>query len=179
MALVTEDGTGLTTSNGYVTVAEVTTHATDRGGEDVSKYANWFALGSTEQDAVVVRASDYLDGGRYRYAGVRSNINQAMEWPRIDATYRDDDRVALGVPVEVKDACMELCFIAADGTDLVPSPTYDDSNRFITKQKDKVGPLESEIEYSQAGAPADFRKYPIVDKLLRFLLIGGRDLMRQ
>lgn len=173
MAFVLEDGSGLPNSNGYVSAAFVDAYVADRGGNDT-----WDNLGQAEKEAAIVRATDYIDGGRYRFVGIRKLTSQALEWPRVDARYTDDDRAALDVPVEVEKACAELALITADGTDLNLQPVYDDSGRFVEAKTEIVGPIQESTRYSQGGGPATFKKYPRVDKLLRFLLIGGHDLLR-
>lgn len=178
MAFVQEDGTGLSNANGYVDTDYVDDYANDRGGDTVTEYAAWFDLGTAEKQAAIIRATDYIDGGRYRFVGLRKLTTQALEWPRVDARYRDDDRAALGVPPEVQKACAELALRTADATRLAPDPEYDDSGRFVEEKTEKVGPITESTRYSQGGGPTTFRKYPRVDKLLRFLLVSGNDLLR-
>jgi hypothetical protein len=178
MAFVKEDGTGLANSNAYVDADFVDDYANDRGGDAIATHAAWFDLGTSEKEAAIIRATDYIDGGRYRFVGIRKLTSQALEWPRVDARYTDDDRSALEVPIEVQKACAELALQAADGSALAPNPEYDDSGRFVEALAERVGPIETSTRYSQAGAPTNFRKYPRVDKILRFLVIGGRELLR-
>lgn len=178
MAFVQEDGTGLPSSNAYVSVDYVDDYATDRGGDAIAEFASWFDLGTAEKESAIIRATDYLDGGRYRFVGIRKLTSQALEWPRVDARYLDDDRAALGIPPEVQKATAELALRTADATRLAPDPEYDDSGRFVEESTEKVGPITESKRYSQAGAPATFRKYPRVDKILRFLLISGNELLR-
>lgn len=178
MAFVQETGAGLPNANAYVSVDFVDEYGTDRGGDTVAEFSAWFDLGTPEKQAAIIRATDYIDGGRYRFIGIRKSTAQSLEWPRVDARYRDDDRAALGVPAEVQVACAELAFLTADGTRLAPNPEYDDTGRFVEQLREKVGPIETDTRYSQAGAPATFRKYPRVDKILRFLLITGNDVLR-
>ena len=178
MAFVKEDGTGLSNANGYVDEVFVDAYVDDRGGDAIADHDAWLALGTAEKQAAIVRATDYIDGGRYRFVGIRKSTAQALEWPRVDARYRDDDRAALGVPIEVQKACAELALLAADGTSLNLVPEYDPTGRFVEASTEVIGPIEETKKYSQAGSPATFKKYPRVDKVLRFLLVGGNELLR-
>lgn len=170
MSFVVEDGTGLPSANAYISTTYFRDYHRERG--------NTYSAGSTAIQQAIIRATDYIDGGRYLFVGLRKLTTQALEWPRIDARYRDDDRAALGVPPEVQKACAELALRTVDATQLAPDPEYDDSGRFVEAKTEMVGPITESTRYSQGGSPATFKRYPRVDKLLRFLLVSGNELLR-
>jgi len=171
MAFTVEDGTGLSTSNTYVTVAEVNTYWTDRGGAP----AAWTALGNTAKQGLIVKACDYLDV-RFRWRGIRQNESQNMEWPRLNAQ-KDDGAIVIGVPTEVKEAVAEYATRAAS-SDLAPDPSYQDENAPLASKREKVGPIEVEVQFEGGGSINTFRKYPAADAKLRELIQGGQRLLR-
>jgi hypothetical protein len=171
MAYTIEDGTGLSTSNAYASVAEVNTYWTDRGGAP----STWTDLGNTAKQGLIVKASDYLDV-RFRWRGTRQVSAQAMEWPRINAQ-KDDGTVVMGVPTEVKEAVAEYAIRAAS-SDLAPDPSYQDENAPLASKREKVGPIEFEVRYAGGGSVLTFRKYPTADQKLRELVVGGNRLLR-
>lgn len=99
--IVVETGAGLTNANSYVSEAELTTYASDRG----------ITLTGTSS-VLILKAMDYLESKLF--IGSKTSIAQSLQWPRygaeIDNYYVDSD----SVPVLLKEAEMELC-IAIDG----------------------------------------------------------------
>jgi hypothetical protein len=173
VAFTVEPGTGSSTANSYVTVAEVNDYWTDRGGAP----AAWTALGTTAKQGLIVKACDYVDV-RFRWRGTRALSTQAMEWPRLNAQ-RDDGTLVVGIPTELKEAVAEYAIRAASA-DLAPDPSYQDENAPLSSKREKVGPIESEVRYAGGGTVLTFRKYPTADQKLRELIIGGHSgqLMR-
>lgn len=159
MAFVPEDGSGLSTANGYVAVVFVDAHHTERGN------AGWTGIDSLKEQAIV-RATDYIDqrfGQKFR--GFRRTKGQALEWPRLDAF--DDDDFAYSsvdvIPRQLQKACAEYALRAMDIIQLAPDPQLPFSTRDVTaegstqlssaevgevgRKKKKVGPIEVETEY--------------------------------
>lgn len=155
MAFVVEDGTGLSTANAYVSVADATTYLTDRDG------AAWIAATTAVKQAAICEATTYLDS-HYTYAnGMRKTSTQALMWPRSGAF--DFEGYALdGIPQILKNACAELANFALT----------DDLNG--SQDRATVSETVGPVSVTYRNGADDRKTYPAVDKmLLRFGLIRG------
>ena len=149
MAIVVEDGTGLSNSNSYVTEAEVNTWASDRG----------ITISGTVSQ-LIYKAMDYLE--TLEYIGDKQTEAQALQWPR-DNVYIDDFYIEpTTIPQEIKDAEMSLCMSIDAGVD--PMDTICRATK-----KEKVG--EIEVEYMDNASSRDI--ISSVNRLLRKLLKDG------
>jgi hypothetical protein len=164
MAFTPEDGSGVTGANAYALRATVKSHHDDRGN------SVWNTFTSTQQEAAIIRASDYIDKrfGR-RFRGFRQLKDQGLEWPRLDA-FDDDGYLLNDVPVQITKATAEyalralLCGVLAPDPILpVPKQSFETGNTDreddvitgeVTRRKDKVGPLEEERWYQSASQTA-------------------------
>lgn len=157
MALIVEDGTGLTTSEAYATVAEANTYFTARANDA------WDALTTAEKEVALRKAADYLTqqyGGRWQ--GSRMTTTQALDWPRYGA-YRHGYIIPSNtIPLELKRASFELAVRASAG-ELMPDMSTDS----VVKRQ-KAGPLE--IEYQDGSDSQPQETYTAVDKILEPLL---------
>lgn len=115
MALIVEDGTGLSTAESYASVATLTAYATARG----------LSLTGTEavKETQLREATAYLDGKyRHRYIGSRANSDQALAWPRELAVDADGYLLASDeLPDAVVNACCRAAYLINAGNDLRPS----------------------------------------------------------
>lgn len=168
MALVVEDGAGLSTANGYITLAFFKSFA---AVEDLTS----FPANDTKIQYAIQRATRYIDT-RFRFIGYRKLETQSLEWPRVDAYY-EDGRLANGVPIEVQEACAFYTFRALTAR-LAPDPVYDSTGGRVIRKIEKVEGIERETEFAAGGSPYTFRKYPEADQRLKELVISGRSLMR-
>ena len=120
MALTVETGTGAANSESYASVADADTYHTLRGN------TNWIDdvdMTTAAKEAALRRATDYMNQAyRMRWNGNRINTTQALDWPRANVPQRDFSLTGFtsyyatdSIPVEVKNACMELAFRAAAG----------------------------------------------------------------
>ncbi len=160
MAFTIETGSGIPGANAYVTVAYVSTHHSDRNN------TAWTDFTSPEQQAAIIRASEYIDKrfGR-QFRGVRKLKEQGLEWPRTNA-YDNDGFSLSGVddlPRQIEKATAEYAIRAAicgtlapDAPLPVPKQDLTDSSGDrpaqsatgqITRKKEKVGPLEEDTWY--------------------------------
>lgn len=171
MAFITEDGTGLLNSNAWISVAYFKDYHDTRGND----YSG--AASDTVIEQKIVQATDYITR-RFMgtWIGYRQGDNQSLDWPRISAFY-PDGRAALGVPLELKQACAEYALRAIADT-LAPDPTYDDTNAPIVSREEQVGPIREAYTFGYFGATTSFRKYPLADSLLKELTVRGRELLR-
>ncbi|MES2637355.1 MAG: DnaT-like ssDNA-binding protein [Pseudomonadota bacterium] len=157
MALIVEDGTGLSNADAYISVADALAYHDARGN------TNWADITATEQEQAIRRATDFMEQlYRLSWKGRRTTEAQALSWPRYDVL-RDDGYYYYAsdiVPTEVKNACAELAFKAAGG-DLSP----DLAQRVI---REKIGPLE--VEYEKNGV--QYTTYRAINNMLAPFLTG-------
>lgn len=102
MALVVEDGTGLTNANSFVSVADADTYLADRGR------TAWAALTTQQKEAALINATDFLNAA-FGWVGYRNTATQALAWPRTSYS----PRIPAGVPVQVKQAVTRVADLAA------------------------------------------------------------------
>jgi hypothetical protein len=171
MAFLVEDGTGLATSNSYLSVADFKTFHTDRG-TDIS------AFGDDEIQQGLVMATDFIDR-RYLYVGTRSNTrDQALEWPRVNGFDPDGNLIdSSSVPIEVEHACAELGFTALSQS-LMPNLDFDSSGGFLTESTSSVGSVRQTVKYSTLQGRKNFPTYTSPDALLRRVARFNRQLVR-
>ena len=111
MSLIVEDGTGLSTAESYISVADASTYHSNRGN------AAWAALSTdTIREQYLRKATDYMVAMyRNSWQGYKVNGDQALDWPRsgcvVDGISVDDDIV----PTPIKNACAELALKVASG----------------------------------------------------------------
>lgn len=161
MALVTEDGTGLSTAESYASVAEADTRLANLG------LTIWAPLLTAEKEQALRRSTQYLEQAyRENWKGYRLHKLQALSWPRwsvMDGIYPVDSD---SVPQKVKDACIDLAFKAAAG-DL-----NSDLSQIVVREK--VGPIETEY---LPGARQTTRYYD-VEILLQPFFCGSPNSMK-
>ena len=167
MALIVEDGTGLSTAESYISVAGASSYHTARGN------AAWAALASdTLREQALRRATDYMQQNyRMRWSGYRKTDTQALDWPRYEVPKRDVASLTWSyyendeVPVEVSNACAELALRAAAAdllADLGPPRTGV-----------SVGP----ISVTYADGARQRTRYAAIDSLLAPMLNSGSGSM--
>ena len=163
MALVVEDGTGLSNATSYVSLTTARNYATARG-------VTLSAVDAT-LEVSVIKSMDYLESYRDRFKGVKTSETQSLQWPRsgvvIDNYGIDSDEL----PQILKDCLCQLIIENATNSDL--SPTVTDT-RITTSEKVDV----IEVTYSdsrQSGATGQL-VMPKVNNLLNPLLRSGSGL---
>jgi len=158
MAIVVEDGAGLSTAETYTTVAEATAYHAARNN------TAWAALATDAlREAALRKATEYLDAVyRSRWQGLKYTETQALDWPRQGVVV---DSWSVGydtIPEAIKRACAELA-LKASSADLAP-----DLTQGVTREK--VGPIE--VEYDKSSPQAT--RYRAIDQMLApFLTSGG------
>lgn len=134
--IVVETGSGSATSNSYVSEADLTTYATDRG------------LTVTGTAAVLlIRAMDYIESKDF--LGTKSTSAQALMWPRYGVMVDDYSVSTSEIPQLLKDAQMETAIAVGAGVDPLDNQARETS-------KEKVGSLE--VEYSNSARAVTFLK---------------------
>lgn len=156
MSLIVEDGSGLSTSESFVSVADADTRLAALG------MTNWDTLTDTEKEQALRRATVFMEQRyRNRWKGTKLLRDQALSWPRYGA---EVDGYALDsnyVPADIANACADIALKAAAG-DLTP-----DLTRGIRRKK--VGPLETEYDPYSPQSP----RYPAIDAALSSYLRGS------
>lgn len=156
MSLIVEDGTGLTTAESYVSVADADAYH--------SAFGNTAWTGTTGAKEIALRrATQYIDS-RYRFRGVRKDADQALEWPRV--WYEPDGRTESWPPKLLEQACCEAALRALSDT-----LRADVSADQVTEET--VGPIT--VKY--AGKSGQTR-YPVVDDLLRVYAMSAGSMLR-
>lgn len=155
MALVVEDGTGLSTAESYISVADTDARMTALGN------TTWAPMTMAEKEQALRRATlNMIQNYRGRWKGTRVKSTQALDWPRFDV-FADGFSIASNiVPQEIANACADLAFKAAAG-DLSP-----DLTRGVVREK--VGPIETEYD---PASPQQTRR-PAIENLLSPYLNG-------
>jgi hypothetical protein len=168
MALVVEDGSGLSTANSYVSEADVDAYILSY----VRNSGTWTALNSATKEAYIKEATQSLDllYGQ-RFVGYRKDADQALAWPR-SAGYDTDGYSIAGnvVPDAVKRASGEMAWRHANDTG--PSTTTGDTTGIIPdaaagtnimSEKVSVGSVSSSTTYAGAkGYAKSFRKVSLI-----------------
>lgn len=116
-------------------------------------------------------AAEYMDI-RFKFKGRREVATQAREWPR--SFVQDEMGYPInGMPPEVKTACCGYAFLALT-TELMPSPTRDETGRSVKSKDEAVGPLKTSVEYDTSSG-YELPIFPAVDRLLyrRGLVVRG------
>lgn len=165
MALIVESGSGSSTAESYASVADADAYLAARG------QTLWAGMVTGDKEAALRRSTDYMQQAyRERWAGTRTNMTQALDWPRWNVPVKDVPGgygslptylAANVIPAEVKQACIALALKAAAG-DLAPD---------IEPQtlSEKVGPIE--VTYAEGGRQTV--KYQAIDNMLSPYLVDG------
>lgn len=159
MSLIHEDGTGLADAESYASVAWCDAYHTKYGNTD------WAAASTTDREIALRKATRYLEAEYLmRWLGIRTTQTQALAWPRA-WVYDSDDRLLLSniMPLRLLEATALLARTALT-TELL-TVTVDASSTGVRRERQKLGPMEQEIEYT--GAKGTRRTFPVVEDLLR------------
>jgi hypothetical protein len=173
MAVVVEDGTGLTNSDVYVSVAAADAYFSSRGID------TW--EGATgDKEVALRRGRQYLENAyRGMFKGVRTNRTQALSWPRMASVAYNSSVVGViydedgwyinsnEIPQQLRDANCEAALLVLTGSTLEPVLIRGGA---IKSENVTAGPVQSETVY-QDGAPAVDR-YTVIQGLLRGLVDG-------
>lgn len=156
MALVVEDGTGLSTAESFISVADAEARLDSLGD------TTFAAKTTAEKEAALRIATEYMEQlYRLNWKGTRKERLQALSWPRYDAVVDGFTIDSDIVPTEVANACADLALKSLTET-LAP-----DLERGV--KREKVGPLE--VEYDTASPQA--KRYRAVNNALAAFLKGS------
>ena len=155
MALIVEDGSIVAGANTYVSDADYTTYAAQRGK----------TVGATEaeREKELILAMDYIESHRAQFQGTKVSSTQPLQWPRsgvyIDGHLVDSDTI----PQELKNAQIEAAILTRSMDLLV-------SENGQNVQSEKLGELQ--VSYFQQGSWQSVRT-DTVDVWLDVLLSGS------
>jgi hypothetical protein len=156
MSLLVQNDTGtVANANSYVTVQEFKDYWAARG-------VDYSALADSAIEALLIPACSYLDT-RFKFAGYKlAGRDQTTQFPRSELYDCSGEYPVLvaGVPREVKEAQIEYSKIQNDQGSLQPNGSVKGN---VAKVKKKVGPIESEYEYSPPGEAGSVIAYPQAD----------------
>lgn len=156
MAIIVEDGTGLSNAQAYIDVAYLDAYMAERG----------YTTDKTESQkeaAIVIAAKDWIDGQHY-FAGRKLNADQAMEFPRETG----------GVPSAIKQANAQAAYLQINNALLVDTTAISTAG-VVESESKSVGPLSKSVTYKSGSAQIYGRVLPVgLTNLLRpYLLNSG------
>lgn len=106
MALTTEDGTGKSDAESFVSLADAETYFTNHVAP-----AQWSAASDAQKEAALRYATAWVDLG-FDWPGSVVSTSQALGWPREGVTDRDGREIASNVvPQSVQDATCEVAAV--------------------------------------------------------------------
>lgn len=156
MAIVVEDGTGLSTAEAYISVADADGYHSARNN------TAWAALSEVEKEAAILYATAWIDS-RYSWRGTIVSDTQALGLPTEDGE-DDQGREITGLPLKVAQATAELALIHSTkplNATLGPQVV----------EEEVVGAVKRRLSerYGNEG-----NRYPMIDKMLKGLHYGGQ-----
>ncbi len=156
MSIVVEDGTGLSTAESYISIADADTYFINRG------ITSWDALDNTDDKEPALRkATEYMiNEYRKRWQGARFTEAQALDWPRVGVVVDSWSIDSDSVPEIIARACAEFALKSISET-LQP-----DLEQGVLKEK--VGPIE--VEYDKTSPQA--KRFKQIDAMLAPFLSG-------
>lgn len=170
MALVVEDGSGKVDADSYVSLAYVDSYNSSRDND-----ASWEAATDAEKEQAIREATQYLDAEfGTRFVGRRGSKEQALDWPRIYATDRNDYAIDTNeIPARLQQVTAVMAIRAVSET-LIADGTTDDTNKVA--ETIKVGPITVSEEFSPSKQTSKI--YSLAAKLLS-PIIGGLTAMER
>jgi hypothetical protein len=157
MAIVVEDGTGLSNADCYASVASMDAYLAKRN----------IVLTNTEAEkeaALVVSAQDWIDG-QHSFSHERLTEDQALEFPR------DNE---IGLPEAIVTANIKAAHMQIQGLLMVDYSTLNKQGVIASESK-SVGPLDKSTTYESGTAQYFSRLLPVdlTNLLLPYLSAGG------
>jgi len=172
MTFTVEDGTGVENANSYSTTDFADAYFLERGN------TVWGALTTAQKQTNLILATDYVElRFSHRFVGQLSTSATTLSWPRI-YVYDRKNVLVTDVPLDIQKATCEYAS-RANISPLLPDPTVAASGQAIKRTLDKVGPIETEVEFEGASSRPDLiRPYPVADKLCVSWISGVGGVIR-
>lgn len=139
MAIIVEDGSIVANANSYVDHTELAAYATLRG-------VTLSAVQATREQ-YLIQAMDWLDQFTNKWKGVRTDDDQALEWPRTNVILYDSGPYLdpNTIPAELKNLQMTVALAAIDVT-LLPTHDVGQKGAVIREKVDVI-----EVAYENSG----------------------------
>ena len=156
MALILEDGTGVTNANAYISLAEFQSFAS----------ARFIDLDDYESDqingAIVIASVDFISVN-YDFKGDPLTTTQGMTLPTDEVEINSD----------VKNATYQAALLSLKGR-LFVDTTEININGAVSSESKSVGSLSKSVEYAENGRKYT-NKYPTtnIDNILSSYVAGG------
>lgn len=164
--LVQEDGSVVSIADGDV--ADANTYSLEA---DVDAYASLYGFSftgtTTAKEQAILRAMIYIESFEQHFKGTRVSANQVLSWPRnyvknpLGTAYLS----STAIPSGVKNALCEAAILEA-ATPGTLTASLSGAAMNVKRQRRKVGPLETETEYS-SGADTSRTRYVRILEFLR------------
>jgi len=119
------------------------------------------------QEQAILRAMIYIESFEDYFQGSRVSALQELSWPRayvpnkLGTAYLASDAIPNGVKNALSEAA--IAELASPG---VLTATVSHSNANVKRKRDKIGPLETEVEYF-GGVSLDAKTYTRILEFLR------------
>lgn len=157
MSLIVEDGSIVANANSYVSLQEARDYANARG----------VTLPAVDSDleVLLIKAKDYTESKRTQYQGSKVSAIQSLQFPRYGVVVDGFEVEPTSIPIDLKNAQMQLAIELNAGTDIMP--TF--SGASVTEET--VGPITT--KYSDKGASPTSVEMTAVDALLQPLYKKG------
>lgn len=141
MAIVVEDGTGLSNAQCYCDVAYLSAWMAERGYTTT-------ALEPAKEAALVVSAKDWIDG-QHDFANEKLVSTQALEFPR----------TIFGLPEDIKRANAQAAYLHLSGALLVDTTAISTAGTVESESK-SLGPMSKSVTYKSGSAQIYSRILP-------------------
>jgi len=162
MSFTVETGSGSSTANSYVSLAQAASYVADFGGSTA-----WAAASNSVKESALIKASQFVDAKYHAlWSGRRLTREQALDWPRYEAKLDVHFIPSDEIPVQLRNAVCELAIKVLDDTNLLVDETA--SGGSVTEESIKVGPISISEKY--AGSKTAQKQYTLAHKMLRMLL---------
>lgn len=155
MAFVVEDGTGLSNSNAYISLAQANEYFTDR------LRTEWVGTDQKKQ-AAIIAASDYVDihwERKLKYGRLTTTQAKAFPW----AYTNSDNTPTNPMPVELIQATCEYA-LRALSAQLLNDDELSSGGSVIRRRRERLIQLEEE-EHLETK-PSMYINYPAADRLM-------------
>jgi hypothetical protein len=162
MALVVENGTGMSNAESYVSVADADAYHVAHTGS-----TTWAAASNTAKEIALRRATSYVDEKwADQWKGSRMAFSQALRWPRVGALDLDGLLIPTApIPVRLRNAVAEIAAEIIDGTDPDPTETNEGAT---TSESISVGPIS--ISESFSGSSSQQPKFTKAARMVADLI---------
>lgn len=161
VTLIVEDGSGISDSNSYCDLDFALEYCVNHG------YTAWLDMTEDEQKTYLIKGTSFVDNF-YNWKGYKRTSIQSLEFPR-NGLIDNNKTEVLGIPNNLKKACIEAAFINASS---------EANNLFVEKdangaiKRQKVDELE--VEYFKSSEEEMLEEeykttYQVLNKLLKGL----------